>query len=162
MNGGPEKQVDYIELEAMYVALEKQPVTEGSAPRSKQLGELPEGAVVLATGAEFTKMRVRVKVKVLSVPDGSGNKDVQPETEGWVGIGLYNRREAKRLLLLADGSEDVAVHCGEWECGASSKTALRWVAQVLSPSLARAGTLSLPGCVCARARACACVCALCV
>ena len=132
VNGGPDKKVDYVETGAEYVALEKQPVTEEAPPRSKQLGELPERAVVVATAAEFTKMRVRVKVKVLSVPDGSSSRGAQPGTEGWIGIGLYNRREAKRLLLLADGSEDTAVNYGEWECGASSKTALRWAAQELA------------------------------
>jgi hypothetical protein len=132
VNGGTDKGVDYIEIGAEYLALEKQPVTEEAPPRSKRLGELPERAVVLATDAEFTKMRVRVKVRVLSVPDGSSSRGAQPGTEGWIGIGLYNRREAKRLLLLADGSEDVAVNYGEWECGSTSKTAVRWAAQVVA------------------------------
>ena len=65
VNGGPEKGVGSVVVGAEYVGIAKQPVTEGSAPRSKGLGELPEGAVVVALEAEFTKMRTRLKVRVL-------------------------------------------------------------------------------------------------
>ena len=133
VNGGPEKGVGSVVVGAEYTALEKQPITEEAAPRSKQLAELPAGSVVLATGAEFTKMRTRVKIKVVSTPEG---KPLRNECEeGWIGIGIYTRREARRLILRSDGSEDVAVGgpergSGEWEGGTLSKTALRWAAQM--------------------------------
>ena len=125
INGGPEKSTGSVIIGGEYHAIAKQPVTADSAPRSKGLGELPEGSVVVALEAEFTKMRTRLKVRVLSTP---GDKELRFE-EGWVGIGTYSRREATRLLLLRDGSEDVA-NMGEWEGGARSATALRWASQV--------------------------------
>ena len=58
-----------------------------------------------------------------------GDKQLRFE-EGWVGVGTYSRREATRLLLLLDGSEDVVNRGPEWEGGALSSVALRWAAQV--------------------------------